>query len=397
MRLKVILTALTVVFMTSCHVGRFFYWNFAGINDVEKFESRPIKTDNGSIAFIRKSLDFEKEISTIEFEKGFEKGLEDSKTVAFLVLKNDTLVYEKYMNGYEDTTLMTSFSVAKSFISSLVGIAVKEGFIKNTGQSIGEFIPSIKDSNVRNVSIEDVLNMRTGIEYNEGYFNPFGDVAVSYYGTDLQKHVDKLKLKDNPGSKFKYISVNTQILSMVLENATGKSLNEYAQEKLWKPMQMEFNGSWSVDSKTNQVEKAFCCWNARGRDYLRYGKLMLNKGNWNGKQLVPLEWTDKVLNPDKHGFEKFYSYQWWHGVVHTHKETKKTYVGTEVFKLFLMGDFGNAEKYDITSVGDSYAQGILGQYIYIHPEKDLVIVRIGKKTGGVNWPRVFSDIGNQLK
>jgi len=362
-----------VLFFSSCHVVRFFVWNFADIHDYKKFPknsiSKPVnpflfKEANGNTA-----LQIPKEI-TIKGEKySFDEMLKKTKTVAFLIIRNDSMLYEKYLYNYDKSSVVPSFSSAKSFVSALAGIAIDEGYIKDVNEPITNYLPELDKNKFGNITIEDVLDMQSGIKYNEGYYNPFGDVAKYYYGTNIKKYIKKLKIKEAPGKTFEYISVNTELLGLIIEHATGKHLYQYLEEKIWKNTGMEYDASWSIDSRKNQTEKAFCCINARARDFAKFGRLYLHNGNWNGKQIISEKWVKQSTQfaTEKNGY--IYSYQWWHN-------PKYTPIGIEA---------GN----------DFYAHGLLGQYIYVYPSKNIIIVRLGKKEGNIYWAGLFKAIAEK--
>lgn len=348
--------------LSSCHVGRFVVYNFAGINDYKKFPkgniAKPVQAfyfyqgNEGNIRLPKSGTMKNKTLS-------FDELLVRSGTVAFLVIKNDSIYYEKYFKKYDRESVVASFSMAKSYVSALLGIAIAEGYIKGVDEPIVHYIPELDKNKFGNVTIEHVLNMQSGIYFNESYFNPFGDVAKYYYGTNLKKYIKKLKVKRDPGEEFEYISLNTQLLGLAIENATKRSLHEYLQEKIWTPLGMEYDASWSLDSKRNKTAKAFCCLNARARDFAKFGRLYLNNGNWNGQQIVPKDWVKKSTTKTNIN----YSYQWW-----------------------LLP----------TETGMDYeAQGILGQYTYVCPEKNMIIVRLGKKEGKMNWEQLFQMIADK--
>ncbi len=387
--------------LTSCHVGRFFVWNFADTNDKKKFASVDLKAPESTFYF--KKVDEEQnplklpETLRVDGETfSFENGLDESKTVAFLVIRNDSLLYENYLDDYTPQTIHTSFSVAKSFVSALVGIAIEEGHIKSVKEPISNYLTDLHPDINDTITIEDLLDMRSGITFNEGYYNPFGHVAKFYYGTNLRKYITQLKSGGAPDQNFDYISSNPQMLGSILENATGKPLYEYMQEKIWTPLEMETDATWSIDSKKNKMVKAFCCLNATARDFAKFGRLYLNKGNWNGKQIVSEKWVTQSTTFDrvKNGFQ--YSYQWWHMPYYQAK--------TDTTKLPAMYDTGSYTTKDSTTnqkVEKTYlvsptapflAEGILGQFIYINPEKNLIIVRLGKKYGKTQWERNFRAI-----
>jgi CubicO group peptidase (beta-lactamase class C family) len=356
--------------MSSCYVGRFFYWNFADINDYKKFQSLPVAKNTETFKFKRISREivpglsesFASETKT----NNFDSFLEDHKTVAFLIIRNDSILYEKYFKGFSDSSIIPSFSLSKSFVSALVGIAIGEGYIKSTKQPVTDFIPELKQNDPRfeKITLEDLLNMRSGIRFNEGYGSPFADMAKYYYGLNLNKYISKLKIESPSGEKYNYISVNTELLGISVERATGKKLSEYLEEKIWRPLEMEYNASWSIDSKKDEQIKAFCCINARARDFAKFGRLYLNGGKYNGKQIIPGDWVKRsmsVINDSRDSQNYPYTYQW-----------------------------------RVKEDGAIFAKGVLGQYIYIFPAKNVIIVRLGKKTAGINWAGFMEKLCEEL-
>lgn len=353
------------ILLYSCELGRFVFYNFADINDFKKFPSRILKNDSTKFSFYAtKNEKLPKAInSDTKKEIAFERYLESNKTVAFLVIKNDTIQYEKYFKGYDQTDIVPSFSMAKSVTSILIGCAIDEGLIKSVDEPITNYIPELKKNGLEKVTIKHLLQMTSGVQFNESYINPFGDAASFYYGRNLRKKISRMKLKSEPGKNFEYISGNTQLLGLVLERSLkGKSITQYLHEKLWKPIGMEYEGTWSIDKKKNGLEKTFCCINARARDFAKIGRLYLNNGNWNGKQIVSQNWVKESTKIDtNNGSQWFYQYQWWIP----------------------------------TKNGDFMAEGILGQFIYVNPSKNLIIVRLGKKEGQAKWWDIFISLASQ--
>jgi CubicO group peptidase (beta-lactamase class C family) len=371
----------------SCHLGRFVAWNAADINDYKKFPSRPVASPAQAFHFIEaqenQALKMPKEIRLKKNTYIFEEALEKSGTVSFLVIRNDSLLYEKYFDRYEEASIIPSFSVAKSFVSALVGIAVAEGHIKSVDEPVTRYLKDLDEEKFGRITIEHLLDMRSGIRYNEGYLNPFGDVAKYYYGLDLKKYVGKHGIRQAPGQSFDYISLNTQLLGLILEAATGQTLDAYLQEKIWRPLGMEYDASWSIDSRKNGTIKAFCCINARARDFAKLGRLYLQGGAWNGRQIVPEAWVRRstVFDRDINSFR--YTYQWWHTVDATPYDENDPPAG-----LHRLAGNRDGTQQVIRPASDFYALGVLGQLVYVHPEKQLVIVRLGKMQGLIEWAQL---------
>ncbi|MAC94617.1 MAG: serine hydrolase [Flavobacteriales bacterium] len=352
--------------LSSCKVARFFIFNFADINDHKKFPKREIEISENTFVFpYAKDEKVPKDL-TIKGEKiAFKTFLEENNTVAFLIIKDDSIHYENYFDGYQASSIVPSFSMAKSVTSILIGCAIDDGLIQSVDEPVTNYIPELKENGFDQVNIEHLLQMTSGLDYNEGYSNPFGDVASFYYGRNLRKQLAKMKLKADAGKDFEYLSGNTQILGLVLERALkDQTVSNYLEEKLWKPLQMEYSATWSIDKKKEGLEKTFCCINARARDYAKIGRLYLNRGKWNNEQIISEEWVERSTKLDtSKGSAWFYQYQWW--------LPSKT--------------------------GDFMAQGILGQYIYVNPNSNVIIVRLGKNSGKADWWTILSSLGQSYE
>ncbi|PRD48148.1 serine hydrolase domain-containing protein [Sphingobacterium haloxyli] len=354
---------LSVLLFQSCKLGRFVFYNFANITDHKIFPYRTIETS--SSVFIFPEARHPKQLENIDTDKvnePFDAYLERTRTVAFLVIQDDSIQYEKYFNKYAEESVVASFSMAKSITSMLIGIAIEEGKIQSVDEPVTNYIPELKPNGFDAVTIKHLLQMTSGLDFNESYTNPFGHAATFYYGTNLRKAINKLKLNDTPGEKFDYNSGTAQLLGLVLERALKtQTVSSYLEEKIWKPLGMEYDATWSLDREKDGLEKTFCCLNARARDFAKLGRLYLHNGKWNDTQIIPERWVkaSTKLDTTEHS-APFYQYQWW--------LTK------------------NAEQF--------YAQGILGQYIFVDPDKNLIIVRLGEKTSKVNWVRFIAQVAD---
>ncbi|HTL82359.1 MAG TPA: serine hydrolase [Bacteroidia bacterium] len=281
------------------------------------------------------------------------KKMEDIETGSFLIIQHDSIRCEKYWGEFTDHSYTNSFSMAKTVISILVGCAIQDGKIKSLDEPVSDFIPEFAKDDRKKLTIKNLLQMSSGINFDENYVNPLAYPAAAYYGSDLRGlTLGYTELNATPGEKFLYLSGNTQLLGFVLKAATGKTIADYASEKLWIPMGCDHNAFWSLD-KEGGDEKAFCCLNSNARDFARIGKLYLDSGRWNGTQIVP-EWYalqsvqptgTKELNGDP---ALDYGLMWW---------LLPEYKGHHIF----------------------YARGILGQYVICIPDMDMIIVRLGQK------------------
>jgi CubicO group peptidase (beta-lactamase class C family) len=278
--------------------------------------------------------------------------LEDLQTLSFAVFRNDSLLFEKYWEERSAGDLSNSFSMAKSIVSVLTGIAIKEGKIKGLDQPVADFIPEFNQGERKKIKIRHLLSMSSGINFDEDYGNPFAYPARAYYGTNLRDLTLNYEVNKEPGTEFEYLSGNTELMAFVLQQATGRSLSNYASEKLWKPLGASENALWSLDQQGG-VEKAYCCFNSNARDFARIGSLYMHLGKIDSCEIIP-EWfvkesirPAKIKDPEKGEMLDKYGLSWW---LTEHR-------GLKVF----------------------YARGILGQYILCIPEKNLMVVRLGRK------------------
>ena len=281
-----------------------------------------------------------------------EKEFKDMQTIAYLVIKDDSIIHEQYWDGFGENSITNSFSMAKTFVSILVGAAIDEGKIKSVDEPVGDFLPEFKEGDNAKLKIKDLLTMSSGINFDEDYVNPFAYPAAAYYGSDLKKLTYKYKVTEEPEKTFKYLSGNSELLGFIIEKATGKKLGDYMSEKIWKQIGTKNKAYWSLDHEDG-MEKAYCCFNANARDFARLGKLYLDSGKCDGKQLISVDYVLNSIKPadllDEDGNKNNkYGYAWW---------LIPNYKGHNIF----------------------YARGILGQYIVCIPDKKMIVVRLGKK------------------
>ncbi len=264
------------------------------------------------------------------------------ETAAFLIIKNDSIWFERYYNGYDTLSRTNSFSMAKSIVTALMFKAIQDGFLENTEQAVADFYPQFD----ARLSIGDLSSMASGLNWDENYYNPFASTARAYFDDDLREQVLDLEVVDDPGKEFKYLSGNTQLLGMVIEKATGKTLSEYLSESFWQPMGMNDDALWQVDSRESGMEKAYCCISSNARNFAKFGKLFINDGRWNDRQMLDSAYIAMASRPRFHE-TPYYGYGFWL----SHHRDKNIF----------------------------YMRGVLGQYVIMIPEDDLVIVRLGRK------------------
>ncbi|MCB9173224.1 MAG: serine hydrolase [Flavobacteriales bacterium] len=276
--------------------------------------------------------------------------IEALNPAAFLVIKNDSIVFEEYWDGYNENSLTNSFSMAKSYIGMLIGIALDEGKINSIEDPVANYLPLYKDH--PELTIKHLLTMSSGINFDESYTSPFGHMAKAYYGKDIEKLNENYTVTETPGEIFRYLGGNTIILSFILEKVTGQTVSEYMSEKVWQPLGAQNPALWNLDHKDGK-EKAYCCFYSNARDFARIGKLYLNKGLWNNQRIVSEDYVTESTCPayylkDGNGnLVDYYGYQIW----------TTYYKDMDIF----------------------FFRGIKGQYTIVIPDKNMIVVRLGKE------------------
>ena len=319
------------------------------------FPSAPIAAGDDVWAFAYDLRDLT-ETYTFQGETAYvDEFLERTETTSLIVSQRETIRFEAYFQGYDDTAQATSWSVAKSFVSALIGIAVNEGLIDSVDDPISDYVPRLTGSGYEGVPIVDVLTMSSGVAFNEDYDDPDADVNMIFvqmmgFQRPIDDYIASLERAREPGVFNEYVSSDTHALAMLLEAVTGTPLAELAQAELWEPLGMESDAFWSTDRHGQAI--GFCCLNAVPRDYLRFGTLYANEGQREGQQIVPRQWVIDSVNPTAPHLQPGdnpdsswtlgYGYKWW-----IPEEPR----------------------------GDFLAIGVWGQYIYVDPTRDVVIVK----------------------
>jgi len=370
--LFIFLLALLSIQYTPTYVYRLITMNVADVYDYKNFENHEIKGTKSANTFISEPKEkyveslFEELVTKTGFNS-FKEWAIESQTTALIVIKKDTIIYEKYFNGFGRDSYFHSQSMAKSFISFLIGAAIDDSTIKSVNDPITNYIPELleRNSSFKKITIKDLLEMRSGLAYNTSLIpftnihSPWHDEAVGYYHPNIRKLLlENVEISSEPGKNFQYSNYNTSYLGLILERATNLTVSSYLGQKLWSRI-MEYDALFSIDSKKSNFEYMPSRLIARAIDYARFGQLMLNEGNWYGEQIISKDWViestqeNKSISRDiypkwfgKSDKRIYYSYQWWG---HVNKD------GTFNF----------------------YANGNLGQNIYMIPDKETVIVHCG--------------------
>lgn len=330
--------------------------SFKDENLAHTFQHTPEIQPTEKISHGAANLQFLKEdnltlVDGFRFKDGYypvEKFIEDTKTSALLVIKDDVIKYEKYYLGGDENTLFSSNSMGKSFVSALMGIAVSEGYVESIDDPIGKYIPEFKGTEMENIPIKACLQMASGIRFDEDA-DMSGFSMKTLIGIPAMKVISKYGMQEDPYTNRRYLSINTEILGQVIKNATGRGLAEYMEEKLWSKLGADHDAYWTL---SNDTELAMGGLSVSLRDYARFARLYLNDGNWEGEQILTEKWVKDSLdvsaeysrpgaNNDPYN-EIGYGYQWW--------------VPEGAQNEFM-------------------AIGVYGQWIYVNPSKQVIIVK----------------------
>lgn len=303
--------------------------------------------------------------NTVSIPEKYLPVFEQLGTVAYVIIKDSTLLFEQYWEDYSPESHSNSFSMAKSIVSLAIGAAIDDGFIKDVDQPVSNFFPEFQGYNGKPLTLRHLLTMSAGVDFDEAYSSPFSPTTKLYYGDDLQQIALGMKEIEEPGVNFIYQSGVTQLLAFIVEKATGENISSYVSRKFWTPMNAEEDALWSLDKKDG-IEKAYCCFNSNARDFARFGQLILNEGEWNGGQLISSSYLKEATTPDTSLLFKEYNetnhcygFQFWH----------LSYNGMEI----------------------PYMRGILGQYIFIIPDLNAVVVRLGHKRSETRSDQHYPD------
>lgn len=370
--LIVALIVLSVMYSPT-YVYRLITQNVADVYDYQLYENRVINGSSDTFRFTKK-LD-EAYVESLFADRvqhsgfaSFNEWAEKSQTTALIFIRRDTILYEKYFNGFTRDAYFHSQSMAKSFISFLIGAAIDEGLISSINDPMTKYLPELKDRDPRfeRITIRNLLEMRSGLKYNTSFIPgtsihaPWHDEAIGYYHPNVRKLLlKKVDIASEPGKDFQYCNYNTSYLGLIIERVSSKTVSKYMEEKLWSPI-MEYDALFSIDSKKSGFEYMPSRLIARAIDYARFGRLFLYDGNWNGRQIISKDWVVKSTREDQsipreiypgwlggdNCSHSYYSYQWW-----GHANCDSTY--------------------------QFAASGNLGQNIYVLPDQEIIIVHCG--------------------
>jgi CubicO group peptidase (beta-lactamase class C family) len=346
-RIATLLIPVAVLALEGCTLIKTIVHNFPDLDDHGVFASRTVDQPK-SISPLRTLIRVPRFMTDLRVprrnggDSSIDEYLTRTRTVAFVVMHGDRIVFERYARGHDQRSLLNSFSIAKSVVGTLIGIAQAEGRIASLEDTVARYRPEFAGTAYGAVTLRSLLGMTSGMVDDPALLP---SRASYYYGEDLHALTARAVTGAPIQGRWRYSDADVQMLGFVLEGATGMSVSAYLAGKLWGPLGMESHALWSLD-REGGVEKAFCCLRASARDFARFGRLHLQQGRWNGAQIVPAAWVARAaLQGMATGDGSFHQQLWW-----------------------LPPD----------RAGDFYAYGHNGQYLYVNPQARTVIVKFSE-------------------
>jgi CubicO group peptidase (beta-lactamase class C family) len=369
-RLRLVLLTLLGLLCNGCLFGRIVYYNTPNLDAPSYFDERVVPKSAVPLPLARSEREASFRLTARERSRfrTFDEFLGGEKTHAFIVIKDDAIVYERYFHGATAETLLPCFSMSKSVAAILVGRALEQHLLESVDDPITKYVPEVASKpRYSEVKVDHLLRMTSGIDFAEESMKS----ATFYYTTHLRDVMYSFDVDRNPGEHYLYGSANMQLLWAALhERLHGETVSRYFSDQVWTPMGAEFSSSWSLDSEESGVEKFFGGFNARARDYARFGLLFLHGGTLGGRPIISRDWVTRSLEPDP---------------VAGWVETSDGWVRRGKYQWFLSRD------------GKAYfAKGYNGQYVFVVPEKRVVFVRFGEGYGDISWPILFGRLAASL-
>jgi CubicO group peptidase (beta-lactamase class C family) len=362
------------------YVGRTLFWLEADVDDHLRFPERAMAASGSPLVLpVDTAPEVINALGSVLGADDPETVLAELETQALIVIRDGTVIYEGYFNGFARDSIATSFSVAKSFDSTLIGIASAEGLIESIDQPITDYLPELLDRDPRfgDISIRDLMSMSSGIHYEESGLPP-GDDAKTYYWPDMRDlALNQTSIDEPSGGRFHYNNYNPLLEGLIIERATGMSVTDYLASRLWQPMGAQFPGSWSLDS-ADGFEKMESGINARPIDFAKLGVLFLGNGSINENSVVPSEWVTMATTPTYPAGSDWYIPQ----------IEPSAPIGYGLHWWTIEGSHGV----------DYTARGNHGQFVYVSPASDMVIVRNGRSDGMNSglWMATFYSLADEL-
>ena len=313
----------------------------ASIDDYKFFDNVEIKRSDSLFEWPKHNL-----YNQIGSSKTLDSVHNKNETVAFLIIKNDSIIKEDYFLGYDENSMTNSFSMSKSIISFLFLKSVEQGTIPSLNSKLSDYFPAFNESNGGNVTLSDLSTMSSGLVWEENYKDLMGITAQAYVTKDLNKLMMGSKFSGMSGDKFKYLSGNTQLLAMAIEKANNSTIPELTYKWLWDPMGAKNDALWMIDSKEKNMTKAYCCLSSNAKDFAKVGLVYKNFGKINKQKIIDSSFVSMSIKP-RFNSNPIYGYGLW---------------------------VGKQNNIDFFSL-----RGHQGQYVIVIPKEDVIIVRLGKR------------------
>ncbi len=391
----VLLTAAVSAPQQALWLARDLVWAGSNTLDYEKYPQRVVQ--NAPIAYHFPQNLSPQLFQTIDYTvdgqphtSSFQDLLTSSNTTSFIVLKDGSIVYEAYANGYSRDSTVTSYSVAKSFTSALIGKAIDEGYIGSVDDPIVMYLPELRGRGLDQATIRDLLLMSAGISFAHQdeqpplvKMLPFNDDSRATNFPDLRSLVLSVHAGAYaPGTTFDYNDDVPILLGMILERTTHRPVAQYLQETIWHPLGMEYAASWSLDSPQSGMELMYSGLNARAIDFAKFAQLYLDGGQWNGVQVIPRQWVIQSTTPDPNDRRLWQRGQVWRDA-------------GGYYKYLWWGRMRPDGSYSYMARGGMYEQ-----WLYVSPSDDVVIVRFAAESADAtepySWPDIFQSIAGKL-
>jgi len=373
---KKILWLIIIILQSSCntYLPRLIRYNAPGIDDWKIFPTARVSASDRPFFFKERNytplppMEFWMPDKVFRKFTFFEEFLLATKTTSFLAIRNDTILYENYFHGASVNEPAIIFSVSKSIISALLGIAIDEGHIRGLDQRVSDFIPTFKNDERNNITIRHLLNMTSGLDFEDR--RTLLKLSKAYYSDDVNTYMHSINLSHPPGTYFAYKSIDTQLLGECLIAATGIPIEKYLYTKIWQPLGMEYEAYFTLDRKAGNP-RVYGGLAACTRDLAKLGKLYMQMGKWEGKQIISEAWVSQSITRKINKDENYWGYtnSWW----------LMSYVDRNLDELT-----------------DFYAAGYLGQYIYINPDYNIIMVRQGGYGDKMEWQYPMARLSHLL-
>jgi CubicO group peptidase (beta-lactamase class C family) len=364
------LVFIVISMLYGCRFGRMAIIQMPGQHDFKLQASQRVsKGDKEVFQFYRTSASEGNRIANLRIPDSknlkdslvFEKILKRNHVAACMLIKNDSILYSQYFGGYSPDRYFTSFSVAKSFVVTLLGIAISEGHITSEHAYLTKWVPELKGKqHADSVRLIHLLEHRSGIRFREIPFNPFGRLTALYHRRHQIGVLKNMRWDRAPNTRYEYQDINTFLLGLIIERATGMPLQTYLESRLWSQLGMQADAFWSSE-RANGMVKPYCCLQTQVEDLARFGRLYLHKGQWQGRTIVPQYWIERATYCDDISDDSMRPGRPWH---------------------WQTGNYPDC---------DFNARGLYDQFIYVNPSKNVVLVMISDKhyITRISWRELF--------